>query len=848
MSYPEKIQKYSPLILSQLLILYVSIANVFPEGYVFAGGDNAQFLSDSLLNELTGYTWSNLGGEGRFFLAFSYLLFYKTIFFLGSLLNLKASQLSFFYYFFFLTLSFWSMFLSTSLFDKNILSLHKVILSLTYTFNIFVFSIFFSLWGFSPFYYLYLILPLIFSLTYYYFCLKNYRDKSLVALGIIFFLINIPNGNPPFFIAFNLIYFSYLLLIYYNSNNWKIWINKIILVYLLLFLSTCWTFIPQITELLRMSNEFNQGAGFFDIGRWIIWQAVELKNVFFLVFDLNSYTSQNQFAYLAIFLLIIPFISILIGTKKAILPVFLILIVLIIVLLNKFKGILDTDTIIFIFNSNPILASLRSYAKVFVFLPMFLVFVMLVTYKNSKAYLVVMYSFFIVSLLTAYPLFTGNMQTKYSSAYGNSESDYLSAKYSNIVKIPDEYYQITNFLSKEKSHVKVLELPYSVINSHGWWNYPKWKVVGVNPIPRLINLPMVGANSPGYSLIDKNYSRTWNEQEPVDSLWLLNFARLLNTKYLLFHKDVAEHFIEKTQGKIRFYERKGFIKKITENPYFALYELNKKFQLPRVYLGNEYRFYNGIRSWYAKLGTKSNQNEVYIDKNDLPLEIKKGNKNTVVEFNRLEPTKYRIVIHGLKNHKDVLVLSESFNSGWKLYPVKAEPSNVNVDCNKLKQDACYRINNYAKNGWLSNLGDGQKKEKAIYQWQNGEEILVGNKEYTVDYVSKLENGTIQNNNLPIGNMSETWLLPSLDEQFHIKTNGYSNGWVIDVEYLKENFPQSIAKKGDTYDIEFVAEFQPQMLARICFFVSVSTLLICVLFYLGFVFKFKVRSFSNMLKM
>jgi hypothetical protein len=834
--YSENRRNYYYLIISQLLILYVSIANIFPEGYNFVGGDVVQYFRSTKIDEILGYTWSDfIVGEGFFIQYFSYLLFYKTIFFLGSLLHLKTSQLSFFYYFLFFTLSFWSMFLSIGLFGKNTPSSHKVILSLTYTFNIYVFYIFFYSWGFSPFLYLYPILPLIFSLTYYYFCQNNHISKPVVALGIIFFLINIPNGNLPFFISFNLIYFSYLFLLIFNKlNKWKVWMPKVGLIYILLFLSTCWTTVPQISELLRMSNDFNQGKGFFNLGGWIIWQAVELKNVFFLVFDLNSYTSQNQFVYLAIFLFIIPFISILIGTKKAILPVFLILIVISIILLNKFKGILDTDTIIFIFNSNPILASIRSSDKLLVFLPFLLIFIMVITYKKSKAYMFLLYLLFVTSLTSVYPLFTGNMQTKYSTAYGNSESDYLSAKYSYLVKIPDEYYQLSNFLNKEQSHFKILELPYSVINSIGWQNYPKWKVIGINPITQLINLPIVGANAPGYSLIDKNYSKTWNEQKSVDSLWLLNFASLLNTKYLLFHKDVAERFIEKTKGKILFYERKGFIKKVTDNQYFALYELDKQFQLPRVYLGNEYRFYNGIRSWYATLATKSNQNEVYINKNDLPLGISKinDNNNTVVEFNRLEPTKYRVVIHGLKNHKDVLVLSESFHSGWKLYPVKAKPSNINLDCNQVEQDVC----NYAKNGWLSNLGDGKKKEKPVYQWQNGEEILVGNKEYTVDYVSKLENSTIQNNNLSMGDMSETWLLPSLGEQFHIKTNGYSNGWVIDIEYLKKNFPQSITKKGDTYDIEFVAEFQPQMIARIGFFVSVSTLLICFLLYLGFVFK------------
>ncbi|WP_457617852.1 hypothetical protein, partial [Lutibacter sp.] len=703
MLYSENTRKYYYLIISQLLILYVSIANIFPEGYNFVGGDVVQYFRSIKIDEILGYTWSDfIGGEGFFVQYFSYLLFYKTIFFLGSLLHLKTSQLSFFYYFLFFTLSFWSMFLSIGLFDKNIPSVNKVILSLTYTFNIYVFYIFFYTWGFSPFLYLYPILPLIFSLTYYYFYQNNNLSKPVFVLGIVFFLINIPNGNIPFFISLNLIYFSYLLLLLFNDlNKWKEWIPKVVLIYVLLFLSTCWTTIPQVTELLRMSNEFNQGTSYFDLGGWIIWQAVELKNVFFLVFDLNSYTSQNPFVYLAIFLFIIPFMSILIGTKKAVLPIFLILIVISIILLNKFKGILDANTISVLF-SNPILASIRSYDKIIVLLPMFLVFIMLITYKNSKTYLVVMYLFFIVSLLTAYPLFTGNMQTKYSTAYGNSKNDYLSAKYSYIVKIPDEYYQIANFLNKEQSHSKILELPYNVINSIGWQNYPKWKVVGINPINQLINLPIVGANAPGYSLIDKNYSRTWNEQKPVDSLWLLNFARLLNTKYLLFHKDVAERFIEKTKGKIRFYEKKGFIKKVTENQYFSLYELDKQFQLPRVYLGNEYRFYDGIRSWYATLGNKSNQNEVYINKNDLPLRIKKGNKNTIVEFNRLEPTKYRVVIHGLKNHKDVLVLSESFHSGWKLYPVKAKPSNINVDCNQVEQDVC----NYAKNGWLSNLGDG----------------------------------------------------------------------------------------------------------------------------------------------
>jgi hypothetical protein len=838
--YSEKRRNYYYLIISQLLILYVSIANIFPEGYTFVCFDTLQFFRHTKIDEILGYTWSNFfGGQGSFIQFFSYILFYKTIFFLGSLLNLKVSQLSFFYYFLFLIISFWSAFLSIALFNKNVNIPHKVILSLTYTFNAYIFIYYSFSTSFSPYLSLYPILPLIFSLTYYYFCEAKtvYIDKSIVALGVVFFFINIPNGNLPFFIALNLIYFFYLFLLVFVFNKfstWKVWMPKVVLIYVLLLLSTCWSTIPQISEMLRLVTELNEGTGNFDLGGWIIWQAVELKNVFFLTFSLDGYTSQNKLVYLAIFLFVIPFFSILIGRKKAILPVFLILIILTIVLSNKFKGILDIDSIKFIFTSNPILASLRSNDKILIFLPFLLIFTMVITYKKSREYIILMYLFFIFNLISAYPLFTGNMQTKYSVAYGNSESDYLSAKHSGLIKTPDEYYQIANLLNKEESHFKILELPYSVINSIGWQNYPKWKVIGINPITQLINLPMVGANSPGYSLIDKNYSKTWNEQKPVDSLWLLNFARLLNTKYLLFHKDVAEHFIEKTKGKILFYEREGFIKKVTDNQYFALYELDKQFQLPRIYLGNEYRFYNGIPSWYATLDTKSNQNEVYINKNDLPLGISKinDNNNTVVEFNRLEPTKYRVVIHGLKNNKDILVLSESFHSGWKLYPIKAKPSNINVDCNQVEQDIC----NYAKNGWLSNLGDGQKKEKPVYQWQNGEEILVGNKEYTVDYVSKLENSTIQNNNLSMGDMSETWLLPSLGEQFHIKTNGYSNGWVIDIEYLKKNFPQSITKNGDTYDIEFVAEFQPQMLARIGFFVSVSTLLICFLLYLGFVFK------------
>ena len=261
----------------------------------------------------------------------------------------------------------------------------------------------------------------------------------------------------------------------------------------------------------------------------------------------------------------------------------------------------------------------------------------------------------------------------------------------------------------------------------------------------------------------------------------------------------------------------------------------------------------------------------------------------IIEFMKINPTKYRMRIHRAKGGFP-LIFSESFHEGWKAYVTRgqrAEDSRQKADDrnkemlreykilegNEEDQASLEELKVFLEKGFVSDLGDGQPKERKHLRYlESGAEKLDHVETYTIDFISKDFKGTIQNNNLPAGHFWESWLpgklvldcprtkrgdvdpaceiepdswkidkgvksdLVEWPDIFHWKVNSYANSWWIDPAILRLLPEASKEKQGyytvnpdGTVDFEMVLEFWPQRLFYVGLFISSTTLVFCLIY-------------------
>lgn len=235
--------------------------------------------------------------------------------------------------------------------------------------------------------------------------------------------------------------------------------------------------------------------------------------------------------------------------------------------------------------------------------------------------------------------------------------------------------------------------------------------------------------------------------------------------------------------------------------------------------------------------------------------------NQVLEFRKINPTKYRIKIYSASGQFP-LVFSESFHDGWKVYIEKGGlDSRVGgndtlenykiLDGNADNQASRSELSDYTSKGLISTLGDGKEKVINHKKWdsEKQEEVPDYIEKYSIDFISKNFQGTIQNNNLPEGHFWETWLPTSykvessklssffewnkgvieLPDGNHLMVNGYANSWVIDTDKVCTDNPSFCTKNPDgSYDFEVVVEFWPQRLYYLGCIISITALISCLL--------------------
>lgn len=415
-------------------------------------------------------------------------------------------------------------------------------------------------------------------------------------------------------------------------------------------------------------------------------------------------------------------------------------------------------------------------------------------------------------------------------------------------KIPDYYYDYYEFTKSNKLQDKTQLLP--VISWYQGYTWSNQDYDMQEPIGYFTAKPMF-VNSATY---EENFEEKTNGE--ISELLkknsrenLFGLTSLRNMKYFLLRNDLQKKYLEKskkdTESLRNSIDSNEDLELLKKFGYLSLYSIDSKYFLPHLYVPKNSIISKRTTDELPRIFKQENydiSSAVFFEKqnegkkNILEILNKKNENNPVLEIKKINPTKYRVRVHGASGVFP-LVFSESFHEGWKAYiDQNANLKNKNdnaklkiadykiIDNNEDDQASKDELIGYIKNRYVTTLGDGKEKTIIHKKWENMKEKTDYTEKYKIDFISKNFQGTIQNDNLPGGNIFETWFKNPVDNnKNHLIANGYANSWIINSD--KICLDNKCLKNPDgTYDFEMVVEFWPQRLFYIGLFISTLTFL------------------------
>lgn len=321
-----------------------------------------------------------------------------------------------------------------------------------------------------------------------------------------------------------------------------------------------------------------------------------------------------------------------------------------------------------------------------------------------------------------------------------------------------------------------------------------------------------------------------------------------NIKYLLIRNDFD--IIKNNNGTGNF--EKGFslddasrVNDIVRNNFK---KIDEKGQLELYALSNE----DFVQKFYISKKTEA------INSNQPSITGAENNKSLNIEFKKINPTKYRVILHRIEGSSK-LVFSELFHSGWKAYlgdnkikdmsenaslTAKVESDYKILEGGNEDQATKAEIIDYVNKGLISTLGNGKTQKINHTKRVNGREKFDYEEQYTTGFVSKNINGTIQNDNMPSGSIAETWFQkPIENDKNHFEINGYANSWAIDPTMTCENNDKCVKNEDGSYDMEVIIEYWPQRLYYLGVLIS-GTALISSVGWLLYIWKRKRKGMKE----
>jgi len=265
------------------------------------------------------------------------------------------------------------------------------------------------------------------------------------------------------------------------------------------------------------------------------------------------------------------------------------------------------------------------------------------------------------------------------------------------IKIPHYYYTAGTWLDGQSEDFRIFPLPFPTLFYAAYdWDHGYW---GSNPCPQLFPKPIMSYTGSSYNL-PISIARQLHENSSKD---IAKVLALLNVKYILLHRDTNWEFVkdnvfwistsskhyktilnsqngihlEKTFGKLDFY-RNEFFKPlhIYATSKVCLIEGGLK-EMIKEAEGEDFRVGESVLLLSKQLSPKQHS---FIKR----LNVTDPKGRMEVNFKQINSTKY--IIQAKVSKPFFLILSESFDPGWKAY----------IDGKEQRQH--FLVNSYA-NGW-----------------------------------------------------------------------------------------------------------------------------------------------------
>ncbi len=427
----------------------------------------------------------------------------------------------------------------------------------------------------------------------------------------------------------------------------------------------------------------------------------------------------------------------------------------------------------YLLNEYNALAFMRTTSGVVIFAAVFYVliygkiFQSIVELKINKIKIILIFLLVLLPIIVGYPIWSGQYFLNISTV-----NNYVDKNQYGL-KIPSDYFKSSVFLKNIELDTKVDIYPYTSGYQNNTWGY-----YGFVLYPLLIDKPIISFDKRTSS--GKIFSQT-------------------NSLYIYHDKSLEDNYSAKS-----FFHKP--VRILFRSPKVDIYKKNDSDFLPH---------------FYSK--------------------ILNGADNKLIEYKKIDPAKYRVVVH----HASIpflLTFTENFHQLWKIYLTDiysrqdelVMKNQLNSFYNQQSTSEYYQahkenILNYINNGSLTTLGDMKVKKKNYFEYRDEKIVPFKSVYYYIDFISKNNKGTIQNNNLPQGHFYETLFFQELKLP-HKMVNGYANGWTLDPKEICNNNPASCQINRDgSYDFEFIVEFLPQKLANISYIIS-STVIISLILY------------------
>jgi len=851
-----------PLVL--LLVSLVIIAPYCRPGIIIGSGESALAINPFSINPFS--TWNEHKNLGSFFGGQSAIYLFYFFWKILSLFSWLVHPSIIFIFLSFFLPGLFLYFLLVSNFENQ----NKLVYlppCLLYSFNIYRVTISYLNENISLFF---IFMPLFF--LFYQKLLDKKEWKYVFILTLISLLSStLGNNMAVFLIPYFLLglYFVYYLLSHRNLEMKKLIILNVVLILLVLAGNLFWLS-PLLQALLQSyqgtveeiqkydftgAGTFLEHLRFMGFWAWRSGYAYDYYFPFFASYDKVLLLVTTSFIALLSFVYLIFLKS---EKSKNLKIFFTILAVISYFMVVGNKG--PTGIVYrYLYNHLPFFKMYREpYAK---FMPLF-IFASVLGLNFSLSYMVKFFksslarNIFIgltsfIILVNVYPLFTKEaIRFRRWNLYQQG----------HVLKVPKYWESAADYLGKSKLDEQFFLLPYNFYSTSHNLEY------GINVVGNLADYLMSNKLIRGWEH-DKSDSgkiiRSLFETKEAD--WQ-RYLGLLGAKKVLVENDVEWRYSEGrifspsvteklmlSQGfkklanfglfNIQYLSRipngdpvelsrQWFYQELMGKPALVLYRSDSQNFLPHFYISKKIVFSEEKIEELVKIVSNPNyeiRTAVYFSSqvgNSQELLKLDVNDASILEFKKINPTKYRVVVHNVRGIFP-LVFNETYHKDWKLYLKNLSTFNPspNVDFlnknyrifdgNEEDQASKGEVVEFIGKGWLTTLGDLREDR--------------------IDFISKNFQNSIQNDNLPEGKLFETWLsskVAQVPDKNHLIANGYANSWIIDAEEICQQ--TSFCRKNDdgSYDFEVVAEFYPQRLFFLEFGVS-SLIFLAITVYLAY---------------